>query len=741
MISPAPGAGGEVETREAWVPRLLRRGVLAGGAALLVVLAQETTNASYVGTPGIPGPLTVVVIGLAFLLMPVLLVASWVAGGRVRLPHPWLAVPAGLFVVGAAVSTVFAADKASALVRSAELAGIWVGFWALAQAIRTDAERRFLLAALLATAVLAAALAIFQASAGMEATWHYYQAHRDEILAAQGIERDSPAERLLLERFTGGVQATLGHPNVLASFLVLGALVALGLAAEKAWECGTRAGRYLAVGMLLAAGLCAAGIVLAQSRGGIAAAVAGVYFLAVARWVRRPRLRWALWLLPVVAGAAALAAAGRIDHPAVASALKTLRYRLDYWQGTVPILRTKWLTGVGLENFSLHYVTHKLPTSPEEVQDPHNMWLSAWSQLGVAGLLALVSAVILGVRSWCRAPDAVQPAPPADARGGAIAGLVAAAALLAVPGAIGFFLLGPHLGVVALGLVAVVTVLAAAENPRRLEAPDRPLRALRAACMAGLAAFWIAEQIGTAVLDPPTAWAMLLVLAVSLGPGRDGARREGTAIGPAAKFALMALAMAACYAYVLYVVLPIAREDALVAVAAETTDPDSHDEVLQAAAKANLLAWEPAYRRGQVWEAVGTSEAGMAIVALERAITAYQEALARQPRLWKAYVALARCRLAVPGASEDAEALAAARQWLEAALRLYPTHVRTRRLLAEVLDRSKAYPDAVREYERVQELDRLMPGAVQRLRDDDRRAVEERLRQLREPLATEPAKP
>jgi tetratricopeptide (TPR) repeat protein len=389
----------------------------------------------------------------------------------------------------------------------------------------------------------------------------------------------------------------------------------------------------------------------------------------------------------------------------------------------------------------LHYVTHKLPTAPEEVQDPHNMWLSAWSQLGVAGLLALAGAVALAVRSWCRTPDAGHLAPAADARGGPVAGLVAAAALLAVPGAIGFFLLGPRLGVVALGLVAVVTVLAAAENPRRLEAPDRPLRALRAACAAGLVAFWIAEQIGTAVLDPPTAWAMLLVVAVSLGPERDGTGREGTAIGPVAKFALMALAMAACYAYVLCVVLPIAREDTFVALAAETTDPESRDELLRAAAKENPLAWEPAYRRGQIWETEALSEAGTAIVALERAITAYQEALARQPRLWKAYVALARCRLAAPGAPEDAEGLAAARRWLEAALALYPTHVRTRLLLAQVLDRSKAYPEAVREYERVQELDRLMPEAALRLRDDDRRDVEERLRQLREPVATEPGNP
>jgi hypothetical protein len=32
--------------------------------------------------------------------MPVLLAASWVAAGRVRIPHPWLSVPVGLFLIG-----------------------------------------------------------------------------------------------------------------------------------------------------------------------------------------------------------------------------------------------------------------------------------------------------------------------------------------------------------------------------------------------------------------------------------------------------------------------------------------------------------------------------------------------------------------------------------------------------------------------------------------------------------------
>lgn len=316
---------------ESRAARFLRHGVLAVGAALLLVLTQTEPNASYSGVEGGPGPLLVVFLGFAFLLMPVLLVASWVAGGRVRIPQAWLAVPVALLVVGAAVSTALAADKASALVRSAELAGIWIGFWALAQAIRTDAERRVLLAALIAAALVAALLT--------------------------------------------GVGAAKGHPHVLASFLVLAGVVALGFAIEKGSESSSARGRYFAVVALLVAGLCAAALALAQSRAGIAAMILAVYFLGVARRVRGQRLRRALYLAPFAAAAIALAIAVHVDHPTVAGALKGLRHRLDYWQAAWPILRSHALAGVGLENFGLYYVQYKLPTAAEEIRDPHNMWI------------------------------------------------------------------------------------------------------------------------------------------------------------------------------------------------------------------------------------------------------------------------------------------------------------------------------------------------------------------------------
>ena len=734
---------------------VLRRAVLAVGAAGLLVLPQFSTQASFIGVPDTPGPLTVLVVGLVFWLMPILLVLSWVAESRLVIPLPWLAVPVGLFALGAAVSTAVAADKAAAIVRAAQLTGLWVGFFALVQAIRSDADRRFLLAAVLAAAVVPAALAVYQATVSLPATWDYFQAHREAVLAHLGIEPGGWKEQMYIGRFFGGVQATLGHPNVLAAMLVLALLAGAGLVREKWSEVATRGARGLAVVVALVVAVGIVAVFLTQSRAALAALAVGFWWLAVAWGIRRRWLRTALYLVPFLAAAGLVAAAVGTASPLAAGTLKTLAYRLDYWRATRDILRSHGLAGVGLENFGFHYLEHKVPSAVEEVRDPHNLLLSVWSQMGVAGLAAVVVLAAMAVKAWMRKTEerlGADAAPaPSDGRqasaslssqgGRSLVAMLLAVCAVAAPVVIASFAMGWPIGILAIILMAIVLGLASADNPARMNISDRPLRSARTGCIVALLAFALMEQVGTAVLEPPTAWLMLVLVGLSLGPPRASAESppwRGRHLAMPVKFLLMVAVMGFVFAYARWLVVPVGREQAMFASLRFTADVFEQDELLRRAAEINPLTAEPDLILGQVWvnEArKGGAGAGTAL-CLDRAIAAYREALRRQPRLRRAWIYLAEAYLLPEGALDDPAALTEAFRAIDEAARLYPTDLPTQLRRADLLDRLADDARAAEAYRRVLDLDRLMPDPRRRLDAERRRTVEDRLRTIEESLAS-----
>ena len=73
----------------------------------------------------------------------------------------------------------------------------------------------------------------------------------------------------------------------------------------------------------------------------------------------------------------------------------SLDFRWQYWRASAPLIADHPLTGVGRENFGRHYLAYKSIDSPEEIRNPHNLFVEAtaeWGALGGAGLLALLLA-------------------------------------------------------------------------------------------------------------------------------------------------------------------------------------------------------------------------------------------------------------------------------------------------------------------------------------------------------------
>lgn len=93
-----------------------------------------------------------------------------------------------------------------------------------------------------------------------------------------------------------------------------------------------------------------------------------------------------------------LLATGGLDAEVLTESLKSLSYRLEYWSATLSMLGEHGIFGVGLGNFRPEYLQFKLPGASEEILDPHNWVLEAWTTAGIVGVVGAFIAV--GVGGW-----------------------------------------------------------------------------------------------------------------------------------------------------------------------------------------------------------------------------------------------------------------------------------------------------------------------------------------------------
>jgi len=74
----------------------------------------------------------------------------------------------------------------------------------------------------------------------------------------------------------------------------------------------------------------------------------------------------------------------------------SLTFRWQYWKASAKLICDYFLTGVGRENFGRHYLQYKSIQSPEEISNPHNLFVQATSEWGILGLAGIL-AMLLGV--------------------------------------------------------------------------------------------------------------------------------------------------------------------------------------------------------------------------------------------------------------------------------------------------------------------------------------------------------
>ncbi len=340
------------------------------------------------------------VLTLGFVLVILLCGVAWLITRAIGTPTPYrrtgLEWGSVVLAVAAVVSCVAAGQQRVAITASLDWLCLPILAITLTQLMQTHLHRRVLLAAVLASACVQTFHGFEQYFVGFDETWSAYQAGKADFWASQGVAIDSTKvelfERRILAREASG---TFSHSNVAGSYLVLCGITALGLAIST-WRNRNEDASSLKLLCKIGSGIGAAAILatvwLTGSLGAILTGGVAIAGLLLA-WRFRPKidrhrrklfaLGWSAFLLGCVA---------TIGHGIYHGSLpgSSLNFRWQYWVNATGMIADHPLAGVGRENFGNHYLAYKSIESPEEISNPHNLFVQAASEWGFLGLAGVV---------------------------------------------------------------------------------------------------------------------------------------------------------------------------------------------------------------------------------------------------------------------------------------------------------------------------------------------------------------
>jgi O-antigen ligase len=302
----------------------------------------------------------------------------------------------------------------------------WAGLASAWSVIRLVCEkpqgRSFIAETLLALTIGLATLGIWQHHVAFPRNAEWYQTRRAELdtalqsgsslalreaeeTAAEfrrlGIPLEGPS-RVLWENRALYSTEPLGPfalANTLAALLVAGLILAV--ARLHSPTSGWHAALLPAVSLSIL-GYC---LILTKSRSAWIGAGCGLLLL-VCLQNRLRSLKLILRSCVVAAAAVTLFAgtaafSGALDREVILESPKSFQYRLFYWSGTLQMLAERPVFGAGPGNFRQAYLPHKPDESSEEIRDPHNLMLEAWSSAGLVGLAGMLAfSAFLAVRIW-----------------------------------------------------------------------------------------------------------------------------------------------------------------------------------------------------------------------------------------------------------------------------------------------------------------------------------------------------
>ncbi len=273
-------------------------------------------------------------------------------------------------------------------------------FFLARQLIVTAAERRAVVAVMVALAVSFSVVGYYQYFRELPATRALYQKDPEKVLREAGVDAPpgTPQRKLFEDRLNSTEPiATFALTNSLAGFLSPWLIVVLGILLTN-WNM-TGDARWTRIAGIVAAVLILGCWMLTKSRTAWLATLGGIVLLVVygrrAGW--RPD-----WRIVAGVGAAAVVlpflgvVVGGLDWLVVLESSKSFLYRVQYWRSTAQMIGDFPWFGCGPGNFQQYYTAYKLPEASETIAEPHNFLLEVWATAGTPAL-ALLLGIFIGV--------------------------------------------------------------------------------------------------------------------------------------------------------------------------------------------------------------------------------------------------------------------------------------------------------------------------------------------------------
>ncbi len=332
-----------------------------------------------------PGPGTTLLLDLLCGVPAVLVLLRAVLDRSFVLRKSWANIVLLLLAIWIAVAAIRADDRFAATVHASTLCSALSLLWAAQQLVRSWRQIRVVAAIAFSVLLVCAAHGAIDRLVELPIRQENFSRNLPEMLKQMNVERGSfQANRIEQKIGSGELLGFSASINTFAAVMVVCGIVATGAIIQRLKD-RSEPGAAVATIALLAASI----IVLrwTDSRTAFATPVIALGMFG-SFWLLGPWLNAHRRLVLIVALVAIASVTAFLIHHGVTTGTlfhDSLNFRWRYWVGGWGVWKQSPWIGVGLDGFGLHYLAHRLPIASEEVRDPHNFVVRAFTELGVVG--------------------------------------------------------------------------------------------------------------------------------------------------------------------------------------------------------------------------------------------------------------------------------------------------------------------------------------------------------------------